>query len=343
MRIQEIAEQLNVLSAGYDIGKLQSIRKEIKALNRRPGNKIFTNDTISDDGWAFHYGGRKELQFNIGFEEEGIRFRYGIAFSLKPSRSLRDVSILYPKILKLNCIIRERPEFFKNYSMWFSLKKNHNLKLIKKQEERSEIRPVTVIPSEKIIPHTFIFIGKVDDSDEINYQNILSTFDELLEIYIDVESNHAPKRDTVENENSFIFNPNNVKLTFNRTYSTKERETNVDIRHSILQEALSNELAAKYGDKNVVIENQFLGNKIDVVLKTNSGFHFYEVKVASSAKACIRQAIGQVLEYAYWPGKKHANKIIIAGEHTLEKESEAYLSFLRNEFHLPIEYKQIKI
>ena len=35
---------------------------------RRPSSDIFTSHTIHPH-WAFHYGGRTELQFNIGLEE----------------------------------------------------------------------------------------------------------------------------------------------------------------------------------------------------------------------------------------------------------------------------------
>src|ERR1700754_2452274 len=50
-------------------------------------------------GYAFHKGGRRELQFNVGFEEDGAYFRYGVAFSLEPSRDLSDpVEVLAPKI-----------------------------------------------------------------------------------------------------------------------------------------------------------------------------------------------------------------------------------------------------
>jgi len=331
MDIFEIAERINGLSSGYNIGKLQSIRKEIKLLKIRPGSKIFSNKTIFKGGWAFHHGGLKELQFNIGFEKEG--FRYGIAFSLEPTQSQPDISDLYPKIRKLNCIIREHPEYFSDYIMLYSY------------NNRREIHSVNVIPSDRISPQTFIFIGKIDNVENLNYKNILSVLDDLLKIYIEVESDHSyiAFDNGVSDKNEFIFNSNNPKITTHKEYRTVEREIDVDIRHSLLQIALSDELIAIYGNENVSVENPFLGNRIDIVLKTDTEFHFYEVKVASSAKACIRQAVGQLLEYAYWPGKKHAHKIVVVGEHILEKEAAGYLLFLQNEFHLPIEYKQITI
>lgn len=116
MSIRDVAERLNALSENYKIGDLQNLRKEIKNLQRKPGSVIFHNDTISDEGWAYHYGGRKELQFNIGFEEEGLR--YGIALSLESSQTLPDITLLYPNARRLNQFMRQNPKFFRDYLMW---------------------------------------------------------------------------------------------------------------------------------------------------------------------------------------------------------------------------------
>lgn len=337
MTIREIAVQLNELSKHdkYQIGKLQEIRKDIKGLSRRPGRDIFRSSTISDDGWAFHYGGRGELQYNIGFEEKGKQFRYGIAFSLEPSQSLTDVSVLYPKILKLNCIIREQSEFFKDYSMWWWYDKS----------ERSKTCQVKEIPAELTAEHHFIFIGKTQDSKNIDYNEILSTFDDLLNIYIEVESENGALIQKSKSTIEFIFNSSNKKLPSHKTVSTEEREISIDVRHSLLQEKLAEKLREEFGKKNVGMENSFSGslNRVDVTVNNNGKHAFYEVKVASSAKACLRQATGQLLEYAFWPGKKHADKIIVAGEHALDTEGDKYISFLRDEFKLPLDYKQIKL
>jgi len=328
MKIRQIAEQLNNLADNYKIGDLQNIRKKIKG--KSPGGNIFRDSSISDDGWAFHYGGRTELQFNIGFEKEG--FRYGIAFSLEPSRTLPDVSILYPKVLKLNCIITERPNFFKKYRMWWH-----------KKGECSEINEVNPIGSDLLTPHTFIFIGKIIDNDEIDYHTILQTFDELIDIYIEVEKDYSLSSIDDKKETSFSFESNFSQLPTKRTYKTIEKEIDIEIRHSYLQEALTKELINKFGEKNVSIEHPFEKNRIDLVVKTSNFCHFYEVKVAYSAKSCIRQAFGQLMEYAFWPGKKHASKIIVAGEHPMDQESKDFILFLQKEFGLPIEYYQIKL
>jgi len=62
LNISDIANKLNELAPPHLIGTLQDIRTQLKKLNRRPGDKIFSTHTTFDD-WAFHHGGRTELQF----------------------------------------------------------------------------------------------------------------------------------------------------------------------------------------------------------------------------------------------------------------------------------------
>jgi hypothetical protein len=102
-------------------------------------------------------------------------------------------------------------------------------------------------------------------------------------------------------------------------------------------------LEKKYGAQNVSIENFCCRNRIDAVVKYNSEYFFYEIKIANTARSCIRQAIGQLLEYAYWPGEKKASRIIIVGEHPLREDGNKYLEFLNTEFSIPIKYLQVVI
>ncbi|MGH2403364.1 MAG: hypothetical protein ACRDGN_02765, partial [bacterium] len=61
--------------------------------------------------YAFHVGGRTELQFNIGEEERDGQavVRHGVAFSLELSQSLPSIEPLLPKIARFNDYVRERP------------------------------------------------------------------------------------------------------------------------------------------------------------------------------------------------------------------------------------------
>jgi len=140
----------------------------------------------------------------------------------------------------------------------------------------------------------------------------------------------------------FEFNNKLKKLPKRSNYTSIEKEISIDIRHSYLQEKLFVKLQNKYGKENVGLENNIEGNRIDIVVRENDEYIFYEVKTASSAKACIRQAFGQLMEYSYWSGKKIAKKIIVAGEFILTKTDLQYLKYLNSEFMIPIEYEMIE-
>lgn len=173
MNIREIAEEINQEAWKFKMGHFQEIRTRIKDLKRQPGNRIFTEQTIFSD-YAFHYGGRKEIQYNIGMEVEGLR--YGLAFSIDTSISLPDVSVLYPKIDKLNNLYEMDKSMFSGYKFWYF----HGI--------RSDIMEMQRIPEELKRPKTFIFFGKLVDMKNINIIEILKEFDKMLDIYIKVET-----------------------------------------------------------------------------------------------------------------------------------------------------------
>lgn len=332
--ISEIAHKIDKLSSGYRIGDLQAIRKKIKNMARQAGSTIFHDDTIKDsEGWAFHYGGRKELQFNIGEEEEGLR--YGIAFSLEQSQTLPDIEVLYPNIMRFNQFFRENPGFFKNYLMWNWYK----------DKSRSDLAPVSEIGQELLRPKTFIFIGKLNRSEDIDYPEILRTFDELLTPYIYVEK--GEDSGVIEAEIAvqpgFAFSPGKKNLVFKRPHTTKEKYADLDVRHSLIVEKLAADLIARYGEENVAIEHACFGKSIDVVLRQGAEYIFYEVKTCGSAKGCLREALGQIMEYAYWPGVANAMKIIVVGEPEIDPDTRKYLEYLNRTFALPLEYLAMPI
>ncbi len=334
MEIKQIAEELNKRASTYSIGGLQDIRKEIKKLSRKASSTIFTNETISEEGWAFHYGGRKELQFNIGFEEEG--FRYGVAFSLETSQALPSIEVLFPKILKLNSLIVSQPEKFYSYKMWYW-----------QDGQRSEITNVLEITEKIIKKGTFIFIGSLMDAQNINFDTVLDSFDDLLKVYIEVENENENYIIETATETSkvkgFWFQSGKKDLPQSTNYTSTQKQINVYARHSLLQEKLYNQLVSLFGEESVGLENYINGNRIDLVLNINSKYTFYEIKTGNSAKQCIREAIGQILEYTYYDGEKYADKIVIAGEYEIDLKTKQYLNFLKIEFNLPIEYYKINI
>ena len=331
--IQDIAYKINDLSRSHRIRQLQSIRKRIKGFDRRPGSSIFADSTISEDGeWAFHFGGRKELQFNIGIEKEGLR--YGVALSLEPSQTLPNISLLYPKARRLNQFIRQYPDFFSEYSMWHW-----------SNEGRSEIGPVTQITDDLLRPKTFIFLGKLQEMEHIDYEVILTTFDELLKPYVYVEKNAGVGiiEDEIDTTEEFQFEPNRVRVAQEQIYTLEQKSVNLSIRHSLIQSEMVRKLEARHGFENVSVEQEINGKKIDIVLRDGCSYQFFEIKTSGSAKACIRDAIGQLMEYAYWPGRINAKKLIVVGEEEIDQKTNDYMTFIRGQFSLPVEYERVEI
>ena len=327
MEIKAICSQINKKSKNYHIGKLQKIRKILLGLKRPNTNDIFSDKTIFDT-YAFHSGGRTELQFNIGFEDGG--FRCGIAFSFMPSPSFTNPKELKLQVLKLNSLIESNPVFFSQFKMWDWT-----------NDERSDTHEVRQISEDYIKNKSFVFIGKLDDT--CNTDDVLQTFDDLLEIYVEVIN-----RKNIDVE-EFLFSPNfkfkkrDYKLPQIRNISSTEKSINIKIRHSLLQKKLYDLLIKKYGEENVSYENPLGKNRIDMVVRNGGSIYFYEVKVALSAKACIRESLGQILEYAYYPDKNNAEKLFIVGEFPLDEYTNKYLLTLRSRFNISVSYLQIKV
>jgi len=117
-----------------------------------------------------------------------------------------------------------------------------------------------------------------------------------------------------------------------------------ELLHNALQTALYQALVNEHGKDSVRTELPTgHGTSIDVVVKTATSFWFYEIKVAKSLKACIRQAIPQLLEYAYWrTDNTITDRLYIAATFAMTKDAESFLALLRDRFELPIYYRRIE-
>ena len=82
---------------------------------------------------------------------------------------------------------------------------------------------------------------------------------------------------------------------------------------------------------------------IDIVVKLESEYWFYEIKTALTPRACLREAIGQLLEYGFWPGAQEPTRFIVVGESSNDEDGQEYIGRLRKRFSLPIEYEAIEI
>ncbi|MCB2074955.1 MAG: hypothetical protein H6917_04965 [Novosphingobium sp.] len=126
-----------------------------------------------------------------------------------------------------------------------------------------------------------------------------------------------------------------------RSPSAKSRANRL---HNDIQNKLYAHLKGRLGAKNVGTElDTGGGTAIDVATQVKNQITFYEIKTGSSVRASIRQALPQLLEYAFWPQDRRANELVIVSHLPITKAADRYLEFLRTEFNLPISYRQFDL
>ena len=153
--LREIVDEVNKRAAGYAIGQLQNLRKELLGLQRKPSESVFGE--VHKDRWAIHVGGRTELQFNIGREaklREGD-LRYGVAFSFETSRSLPTIDPLRPKVRLFNDYLRDFGDDLSGLLMW-----HHG-----RADENIPTNPAPIC-DEVIAEGVFVFMGSIGSSEK---------------------------------------------------------------------------------------------------------------------------------------------------------------------------------
>lgn len=244
--IGSIARALNARAASHAIGQLQAIRKELKGLSRQPTSDIFTSQTIHPH-YAFHHGGRTELQFNIGLEEvSGVpEIRHGVAFSFEPGQALPNIDVLIPQARLFSDFMQLYPERYADMRMWH----------YSAGRRSSDYPPAGIMP-ELVTTGTFVFLGKRQPVDGLDYEVILNDFDRLLPLYRYVESGGDERLVAPGPWTGFRFQAGCSEKLPTTTASLAEKELSIDLRHNVLQAALTQRLIAVYGADNVADEHR---------------------------------------------------------------------------------------
>ncbi|MCS4139518.1 hypothetical protein GGQ13_002973 [Salinibacter ruber] len=346
VNIEELAQGVNrkADTGGYAVADLQDIRMEEKDndLPDRPDQKptfdIFRVSDFSDD-FVFHCGGRNELQFNLALRRfDGIwKVRYGAAFLYKLGRGMESLVSMVSRIRYFNEYLRANPEAFTGLKLWYEPKGS--------RKPRGD-SPPQEIPEQLLEEGTFFFIGRRSNPSEISYDDILTAFDKLLPLYKYIERNLSPE-DFSEQEDSTQA-PDEEHLSTSDTYETTAERiaatVSVERTHDRMRDVLAKRLASEHGRGNVHVERSTQhGKSIDLVVQTDGREWFYEVKPFSEPRLCLRKAIGQLLEYAYWSGSETPERLIVVGKSELDSRGEAYLSTLKERFSLPLEYQSVQV
>ncbi|MBR4272647.1 MAG: hypothetical protein IKQ30_07410 [Bacteroidales bacterium] len=113
----------------------------------------------------------------------------------------------------------------------------------------------------------------------------------------------------------------------------------IDPLHKKIQNAIVSLLKKQY-TKLQLESSADPSQRVDIkgFSKNEKEWHFFEVKTVS-AKRCIREALGQILEYAHYPNVALANKLYIVGPEPPDEKDKAYMQLLREKYNLPIWFR----
>jgi hypothetical protein len=319
-----VVAQLNERAEHHPFGKLQELRQSLKGLKRLAAQHPFRAETTFLT-YAYHYGGRTEIQFNIGDEPED-QLRHGVAFSFETSQTLPNIDLLIPKVARFNEYLRVNPEFFGDMLMW-----HWDGPLRSPGEQCPSPIPKSLIREK-------VFMGRLQPKSELDFDLMVSDFDRLLDLYRFVEGSEAfPESSRAVSK--FTFKSGHRESSPAPTKSISGGELDVNQRHKEIQTSLFEYLVLTHGASNVGTEVSTVSGSIDVVLRLD-GYTFFEIKTAMSARACIREGLSQILEYSYWPQSTVARSLVIVGEPALDGPAAEYIQTLKTHFSLPITYKQ---
>lgn len=161
-------------------------------------------------------------------------------------------------------------------------------------------------------------IHKVEDHDRIT--SIFGYYsDELAESVDESKELHFKNTDTVKIESS-------AGYVLSRA-------------HNKIQNLLITNLAEIYGSERVKVEQ----NYIDVLVELDDKFIIYEVKSSFSANHCIREALGQILQYGH-DLKKNSNKTIeyvVVGPSNIDKSDDSFYRYVANSIEEPFSYQRV--
>lgn len=115
--------------------------------------------------------------------------------------------------------------------------------------------------------------------------------------------------------------------------------------HRAISNSLTKLLRQNHGKNNVTREHPagYGANKIDIVVKKEKHLTFYEIKTYNSLKTSVREALGQLMEYGFYPNKRKAYELIIVTQLPANAQTKTYFGHLRQLFNIPIYYQSYNL
>ncbi|TRX72563.1 hypothetical protein [Carboxylicivirga sp. M1479] len=139
---------------------------------------------------------------------------------------------------------------------------------------------------------------------------------------------------------TFCFQNGKASNTSEYSKSSLKKVTTVKRRHGEITDDLYDFLLSLGNKKeDVSVEKTRIGGAIiDVVVKHGNRFDLFEVKTSNSALKNIRQALGQILEYALLDAELNCSRLIIIGPAELRSFEREYFTRLKSMVNIKLEY-----
>lgn len=188
---------------------------------------------------------------------------------------------------------------------------------------------------------------KPEDAELLEEPLVLSEDDEAVSSYryILLNKNTEPTfARRTDGKFKFVEKEPSESEDYTTSYSRTAKLVELTHTHKDISKHLFQYLKETYTTGKVSAEHDSgFGTKIDIVLKLSEDLIFYEIKTYPSIKANIREALGQLLEYSYYPTKNLAKELIIVSNLPATEEIGSYLSHLRSQFDIPLYYQQFDL
>lgn len=147
-----------------------------------------------------------------------------------------------------------------------------------------------------------------------------------------------------EQGNKFEFRAGHTDRDVGPVERSASRKSMAGQQHNDIQNKLYTYLKDKLGASSVGTElDTGSGTSIDVVTQHEGKITFYEIKTGQSVRACIRQALPQLLEYAFFPEDQRAHELIVISHLAATPDATRYLNHLKKKFGLPLTYMQFDL
>lgn len=189
-----------------------------------------------------------------------------------------------------------------------------------------------------VIKYKIINLRLLDEPLEFDHRDVAVKSD-----YYNLKSYVGEPRFTTSLDDDFSPGHTPRKTGKRAAYSLQEIE--LSALHNQIQSGLQASLAGKY-DGMVRTEYRLNGGgSVDIAVKDKhtGRFALYEIKTAISLSLCVREALGQLLEYRHRFGAVKVSKVVIVSVHPTNDEIESYLATLRKAHAIPVYYEQWEV